>query len=120
MKKSEVVEFVKTHKKEIAIAVGLTVVGIAYVHMCVKFDAEHEAVGSKIQEALRKAEEAEKNGGVHDIFKETLANGETCISAIIGDMVPADLGKLGEEMMAFDGVSHDTKANVIVSCRNQK
>ena len=105
MDKNKVVEFVKTHKKEIAIAAGLTAVGIAVAKNLIKV------------EDLPKPEASV--GTIQELWKETQSNGETYNIAIVDNLTAADLGRLGEEMMKVKGINANTVASVIVGFKQK-
>ena len=111
MDKNKVVEFVKTHKKEIAIAAGLTVVGIAVAKTFPK--------GTGIRIEKIHTSELGKFESVMNLWKETQPDGETWINTIAENLTAADLGRLGEEMMKVKSINPDTVANVIVGFKTK-
>ena len=105
IKENKVVEFIKTHKKGIAITAGLTVAGIAVARSM-----------SKVVD-LPKPELSV--GTMQELWTEKQSNGEVYINAIVENLTAADLGRFGEEMMKVDGIGPDTVASLIIGFKQK-
>ena len=106
MDKKNVRKFIKTHKKEIAIAAIATVIGsVAFVitRKTPKFAKETiKSVATQVMPTDVPKPELEF-GTLTDLWKD-----EWGINAIVNDITIADLGKFGEQLTKIDGVENDT------------
>ena len=118
-KRNKYIEFIKNHKKEFilgGIAALAVVGGIAYIMMDIrnpyKIDKKHLA------NVLEKAVPFKTN----DISAPWWNTGELTecwseagyINLIVNDVAVAEMGKLGEELLLFDGVTPDTLISAII------
>lgn len=111
-KKNKVVEFIKTHKKQLAVCAATAIGGIVLI-----------AIGKKrsmntVNFSGVFSTPSAKDIKVADWGCGTLAE---CwreggwINTIVTDFTVADAGKLGEELMKIDGVTSDTALQTVLS-----
>lgn len=117
MDKKNVREFIKTHKKEIAIAAIATVVGsVAFVitRKTPKFAKETiKSVTTKVMPTDIPKPELEF-GTLTDLWVDDLG----VINAIVNDITVADLGKFGEQLTKIDGVENNTVVTAVMGFIN--
>jgi hypothetical protein len=118
-KQNKVVEFVKEHKKEVAIGVtgaAAIVCGIVYfavnkkTYVPVKFSGVLETLASRDIPI-----DDWSVGTLTDCWRES-----GWINAIAKDFTVADAGKLGDELLKIDGVTMDTAMQVVLSVPDVK
>lgn len=106
MDKKNVKEFVKTHKKEIAIAAAATVGGVlafAITRKTPKFSKETiKSVTTQVMPTDILKPELDF-GTLTDLWVDDYG-----VNAIVNDITVADLGKFGEQLTKIDGVENDT------------
>ena len=119
-KKEKVLNFVKEHKKELAIAAVAVVGGTVLFALTRKKPEsikmlEATAGSDWKQKELARIEALDWNlGEVTDLWNE----GE-CVNAIINDITVADLGKLGEESLKIEGITKDTTVSMLIGYLNK-
>lgn len=118
-KQNNVAEFVKNHKKEVAIGVtgaAALICGIVYFatskksYTPVKFSGVFETLASRDIPI-----DDWSVGTLTDCWRES-----GWINAIANDFTVADAGKLGEELLKIDGVTIDTAMQVVLSVPDVK
>lgn len=105
MDKKNVKEFVKTHKKEIAIAAATVggVLAFAIIRKAPKFSKDAVKIDTtQVMDTYLPKPELEF-GTLTELWKD-----EWGINAIVNDITIADLGKFGEQLTKIDGVENDT------------
>ena len=107
VKQNRVVEFIKAHKKGIAITAGLTVAGVAVARII---------CGDK---AVNLPKPEFSIGHLQELWTETQSNAETYINAIVGSVTAADLGRFGEEMTKVDGIDPDSVSCIIIGFKQK-
>ena len=114
-KKNKVLEFVKTHKKAIAVGAITAVSGImlfmigkkkpmSTIHFSGVFSTPNAKDIQVANWGCGTLEECWREGG--------------WINAIVTDFTVADAGKLGEELLKIDGVTADTTLQTVLSVQD--
>lgn len=116
MDKKNIRKFIKTHKKEIAIAAVATVVGsVAFVitRKTPKFAKETiKSVATQVMPTDIPKPELEF-GTLTDLWVDDFG-----VNAIVNDITIADLGKFGEQLTKIDGVENDTVVTAVMGFIN--
>lgn len=118
-KQNKVVEFVKTHKKEIAIvatSAAAFICGIALYAMGKKHYVPVKFSGVIETPAARDISIDDWSMGT---LRECWHEGGW-INAIVTDFTVVDAGKLGEELLKIDGVAMDTAMQVVLTVPDVK
>lgn len=122
MDKQKVVEFVKTHKKEIAIATVATVGGIAlYAITKKKPNIEPPKYGlfwvrqpMDVQTRINVPEQVTRSFG--EAWRDRTAEGVECFAMALGKVPVGELGTVGEAYLELGELEPDTVVDVVV-CR---
>ena len=116
MKAKNVMEFVKTHKKEVAVAT-VAVVGGVVVFAITKKKPEKsiQAVETVAKEWRDLDPSVIKLGTITDLVENT--TGEY-IDMIVNDINVGDLAAFAEELKNLEGVTSETGVSAIVSLSN--
>lgn len=118
-KKEKVLNFVKKHKKELAVAAVAVVGGAVVFAVTKKKPKSINLLESNINSDWAEKEKARiaaldwKLGELTDFWDEG-----HCVNAIVNDITVADLGKLGEESLKIDGVTNDSTVSMVVCYLN--
>lgn len=124
MTKQEFVEYVKTHKKEIALAAVGTVgagvliaLGVKGVHRVKAGTTPVELIGDIVNDAKDEIPWNERNlvegfttGKVNDLWNEGNYG-----NAIVQYFHVEDMGKLGEDLKLIEGVTDDTEVSAVLT-----
>lgn len=112
MNKNEVKEFVKTHKKEIALT-ALAVVGGAVVFAITRKNPKiaTQAVEKVSENQWKWLDAPELSIGT---ITDLSTNGQWT-DAIVNDITVADLGRFGEELCKIEGVKPNTIVSSVMS-----
>lgn len=125
-RREKVVEFVKTHKKEVAIAAGVTatVIGGAVIFAITKKEPKFKVTEDLMKQMDHdwKAEMDKKIsalnwtvGEMTDLYEVDFDDGKPFTEAIVNKLTLADIGKLGEECRKFEGVTDETGVSMVIS-----
>lgn len=113
-KQNKIVEFIKNHKKEIALGAITTVTAVCGITFIAKSKKSYVPVkfsGVIETPAARDIPIADWSvGTLTDCWHEG-----GWINAIAKDFTVADAGKLGEELLKIDGVNIDTAMQVVLA-----
>ena len=116
MDKKNIREFIKTHKKEIAIAAIATVIGsvaFAITRKTPKFAKETiKSVTTKVMPTDIPKPELEF-GTLTDLWVDDFG-----VNVIVNDITVADLGKFGEQLTKIDGVENNTVVTAMMGFIN--
>ena len=115
MTKNEVKEFVKTHKKQLAIAgatvVGITAMGVIGHKICGKKVAA-KAIETAVEEV--KWIDVDTSGITVATITDACDNG-SWIDMIVNDVTVDQLGTLAEQLKTIKGVTGETEVSACVS-----
>ena len=118
-KQNKVAEFVKNHKKKIAILVTCSAAlgcGIAYIMVDRKFRTPVKFWGVMGTPAARDISiDGWSLGTLVECWHE-----RGWFNAIVTDFTVADAGKLGEELLKIDGITMDTALEAVLSISDGK
>lgn len=124
MTKHEFVEYVKNHKKEIALGtlgvVGTSVLialGVKEFRAIKKFGNPVEMIGDIIDDDQKDKNVVEgfTTGKVNDLWNEG-----GCGNAIVQFFKIKDMGDLGEDLKKIGGITDDTEVSAVLSFVNTK
>lgn len=110
MNKEKIKEFVKTHKKEIAIAAVMTVGGAVVFAVTRKTaSAPVKAVEAVVKEYKDIDPSIIGIGTINDLYED-----EWGYEMIANDITVKDLGNFGQELMKLEGVTEETEISSII------
>lgn len=111
-KKNKVVEFVKNHKKQIAIAAGMVAVGGLVIAKTRAKDYFNVTMFDTYSELKADCPGFEN---IIDAWTEKQADGATYVNVIVDNLTAADFGKVGEDVIQkFKDVKPDTVVSAVV------
>lgn len=117
MDKKKVWELIRSHKKELAIATGVAIVGgIVYLVTKQKTDSSAqlaELVNGTIIKDLE-VPNCINIGTVDQCWLE-----DNVMNMIVNDLTVKDLGKFGEELIKLDDITPDTGVSTIIGLSNE-
>ena len=114
MAKKNVLEFIRTHKKEIAIVAGTAIAGgIVFVIAKKKPTVSSNTVNSLIE----KWRDVDHSAITIGRISECNTNGEW-IDVIVNDIKVSDLAAFSEELQKLEGVNSDTGVSAMISLSN--
>lgn len=110
MKEKKVVEYVKTHKKEIALAVAGTVVGVVLFAITRKVASTPvKAVETVVNDYKEIDPNVINIGTITDLWED-----EYGYDMIVNDVTIKDLGNFGQELMKLEGVTEETEITAMM------
>ena len=124
MTKHEFVEYVKNHKKEIALGALVTIgtgaliaVGVKGIHSIKNAGNAVEMIGDIIDDnwADKNVVEGFTTGKVNDLWNE-----DGYGNAIVQFFKIKDMGNLGEDLKKIGGITDDTEVSAVLSFVNTK